>query len=314
MKLPLLAASLLLLIGCGEKSYTENDFLLSDELRAEFEKKCQSDNSSNCENALSAVDAVRQAKNGVIEKQVQLGDAYLSVRNFKQAVAWLTRAAENGSDEAIDKLGQIGYLIGSEKNPSQEDKAVLTALEATLDANKKNNPVLRNYLRHVAAGDNESLIPLGIMYRRGEGAEKDFGKAASYFNRYAEAQHVQTPGYGEYYLGYMHLNGEGFSKSTMAAVELFGKSCRMGFKLSCYQLGNLYFQGGDDLQPDYKKATELLDVYSPNKQIDERAVEYADDVLEMYSKGGFGIDKDPKRVHELKEILCQHDIMDVCKS
>ena len=314
MKLPLIAASLLLLLGCSEKNYTVSDFIMNDELRAEFQEKCQSKSSPNCTNALSAVDAVQQAKDGDVEKQVQLGEAYLAARNFKEAAAWLTRAADRGSDEAIDKLGQIGYLIGSEKNPTEEHKAILSAVESTVNAYKQTGPVLRTYLRRVAEGDTETLISLGLMYRKGEGAKQDFGKAISYFNQYAEAKDARAPGRGEYYLGYMHLDGEGFKKSEKAAVELFDRSCSAGYRSSCYALGSVYFHGGDDLEPDYKKATELLDVYSADKSIDTSALEYVDDVFEMYQKGGFGIKKDPQRVHQLKEILCPAYFLNACES
>ncbi|EMF7494964.1 hypothetical protein V4F93_004371, partial [Salmonella enterica] len=62
--------------------------------------------------------------------------------------------------------------------------------------------------------------------------------------------------------------------------------------------------GGNEFRPDYKKATELLDVYSGEKDIDSRAISYANHLFEIYEKGGFGINKNTQRVQQLKEIVC----------
>lgn len=304
MKVTLLTIVIVLLSACGEKNYTVDDFIKNENLRAEYQNTCQTSHSSNCKNAASALNIIQQAKNGATAQQLLLGDTYLSDRNFKEAIYWLTKAADNDNDQAIDKLGEIGCLIGSQKDISKDDKAMLNRLEEQLNTYRKKNPVLRHYLHSLSEGDAEALISLGLMYRKGEGVEQNYDKAISYFKRYTETKNVKTPGWGEYYLGYMSLNGNGFKKSDVSAARLFDKSCGLGFKLSCYKLGDLYFHGGDGLEPDYKKATELLDVYSKEKRIDTRAIEYANNVFEMYTKGGYGIEQNPQRVQLVKEIVC----------
>lgn len=273
-------------------------------MQLEFQRKCKDNHSLNCNNVLSALDIIQKAKKGAAEEQLLLGDTYLSDRNFKDAIYWLTKAADKDNNLAVNKPGQINYLIGSKKNLTKEDEAMLNHLEDKLNAYRKTNSVLRYYLRHLSEGDTEALISLGIMYKKGEGAEKDYDTSIFYFKRYSETKDVKTPGWGEYYLAYMYLEGNGFKKSEVSAVGLFDRSCNLGFKESCYKLGGLYFHGGDEFKPDYKKATKLLDVYSKDKHVDTRAIVYANNLFEMYEKGGFGINKNTQRIQQLKKIVC----------
>lgn len=89
MKIILLITTAVLLSACGEKNHTVDDFIKNDNLRIEFQKKCKGRDSLNCHNVLFALDIINQAKRGVIEKQLLLGDAYLSDHNFKEAIHWL---------------------------------------------------------------------------------------------------------------------------------------------------------------------------------------------------------------------------------
>ena len=303
-KMKIILLTIVLLSACGEKSHTVDDFIKNDKLRIEFQKKCKSRDSLNCNNVLSALDIIQKAKEGVTEEQLLLGDTYLSDRNFKDAIYWLTKAADKDNIQAINKLGQISYLIGSNKNLTKEDEAILNHLEGKLNTYKKINSVLSYYLHRLSKGDTEALISLGLMYNEGMGTEKDYDTAIFYFERYTETKDVKTPGWGEYYLAYMYLEGNGFKKSEINAVGLFDKSCKLGFKESCYKLGDLYFHGGDEFKPNYRKATELLDVYSMDKHVDTRAIVYANNLFEMYRKGGFGINKNTQRIQQLKEIVC----------
>lgn len=300
----LLTTIVFLLAACGDKNHTVEDFIKSNTLRAEFQKKCEKDNSSNCNNLFSAQNIIEQAEKGSTKKQFLIGDLYFSDHNYKEAIHWFTKAADSDNSEAIDRLGQIMYLIGSKKPLTKEDEDTLTYLEKKLNDYKKPDSVARYYLRQLSNGDTEALISLGIIYRKGTGVEKDYDAAISYFKRYTETKDVTTPGWGEYYLAYMYLEGEGFEKSEKHAIRLLEKSCNLRFKESCYKLGELFFLGGNEFRPDYKKATELLDVYSGEKDIDSRAISYANHLFEIYEKGGFGINKNTQRVQQLKEIVC----------
>lgn len=304
MKLILSITTLFLLSACGDKNHSVDDFIKNSDLRSKYQEKCKNNDSFNCENVLSALDIMQQANDGVIEKQILLGDVFLSSSDFKEAIHWLTKAADKDSEQAISKLGLINYLIGSKVNLTKEDEETLNFLEGKLNTYKKNDSVLRYYLRHLSEGDTEALMSLGIMFKNGTGAEKNYDTAISYFKRYTETENVKTPGWGEYYLAHMYIEGNGFKKSEINAIDFFDKSCSLGFKSSCYKLGDLYFHGGDEFNPDYKKATILLDVYSKDKHIDSRAILYANNLLEMYSKGGFGINKNTQRVQQIKEVVC----------
>lgn len=309
MKIILLIAGILFISACGEKEHSVDEFLKNESIRTEFQKKCKNGmhqkTSSNCNNVASAINIITQAENGIVEKQLLLGEMYFAEKNFQEAARWLTMAAEKGSYQAINKIGMIIYLIGSRKNLTKVDENFLYELEKQLNKYKNPNPVLDYYLQKLSSGDNNALISLGIMYNLGQGVKKNHDTAFSYFKSYSELNNQPTPGWGEYYLGHMYLDGEGVGKDEEKAIDLFRRSCQAKFKLSCYKLGVLYFNGGSTFKPDYKKSIKFLDVYTESSAVDIRAEEYVDKLFVMYENGGYGINKNPKRIEKIKEILCE---------
>ncbi|WP_226570327.1 hypothetical protein [Mangrovibacter yixingensis] len=307
MKIFLLILGVFVISSCNDESYTLNDFLINENLRNNFKSKCVSNESKNCSYFLSSIDIIQKAEGGDIDKQMLLGEVYLAAGNFKDSIHWLTMAADNDDDIAFNKLGEIAYFFETKKDFTVNEMDAFHLLNKWDGfQRKRKGSVLRYYLNALSDGDFEALISLGIMYWRGEGVEQNYDIAISYFMRYTEAEAVKAPGWGEYYLAYMYIDGHGFNKSEISAISLFDKSCKLGFVLSCIKLGDLYFYGGNEFEPDYKRSTELLDVYFFGEYIDIRAITSADNLVEMYKNGGFGIHKNPNRVQQLHEIICHN--------
>lgn len=247
----------------------------------------------------------QQAESGVLKYQLLLGKRYSDQGDMQQSAWWLSKAAEQGSHEAIDQLGVIAYYLKSKVNPSSEDKQLFTEVEQTINASRRPQTVLDVYQQRAEKGDMDAVLSLGLMYKRGEGAPVDYALARRYFERYAAADNTASPGNGEYYLSSMYLAGNGVAVDGKKALALLAKSCELKFRLSCYALGDLYYQGGESWAKDYKKATELLDSYSAGSRPDSRAVTHIQNLFTMYREGGYGIKPNPQRIRAIKIQLCR---------
>lgn len=250
---------------------------------------------------------LQQAESGVLKYQLALGERYLNDHDMLHSAYWLSKAAKQGSHEAIDQLGIIAYYLKSKTTPSTEDKQLFTEVEQMLNASRRPQTMLDVYQQRAEDGDMEAVLSLGLMYKRGNGAPEDYALARKYFERYAAADNTANPGNGEYYLASMYLAGSGVAVDGKKALALLQKSCDLKFKLSCYELGDLYYQGGESWAKDYKKGTELLDVYSEGNSPDSRAMTYIQSLLTMYREGGYGIKPNPQRIQAIKTQLCRSD-------
>ncbi|MEJ4044073.1 tetratricopeptide repeat protein [Erwinia sp. SLM-02] len=250
---------------------------------------------------------LQQAESGMVKYQLALGERYFNDHDMPQSAYWLGKAAEQGSHEAVDRLGVMAYYLKSKSNPSAEDQQLFTEVEQTLNASRRPQTMLDIYQQRAAEGDMDAVLSLGIMYKRGEGAPQDYAQARNYFERYAASDKTSSPGSGEYYLASLYLAGNGVAVDGVKALALLQKSCDLKFKLSCYQIGDLYYQGGESWAKDYKKATALLDVYSEGKSADSRAVTHIQDLFTMYRDGGHGIQPNPQRIKAIKTQLCRAD-------
>ncbi len=250
---------------------------------------------------------VQQAESGVVKYQLALGERYLNDHDMPQSAYWLIKAAKQGSHEAIDQLGIIAYYLKSKATSSTEDKQLFTDVEQTINASRRPQTVFDVYQQRAAKGDMDAVLSLGIIYKRGNGAPQDYAQARKYFERYAAADNTSNPGNGEYYLASMYLAGNGMAVDGAKALALLQKSCDLKFKPSCYELGDLYYQGGESWAKDYKKATALLDVYAEGNSPDSRAMTYIQSLFTMYREGGYGINPNPQRIQAIKTQLCRSD-------
>lgn len=248
---------------------------------------------------------LQQAELGSVESQMYLGDIYLSKGDIKNSVHWLTKAASDGNEVAINKLGMIAYSIGARKDLTDEDKDMISFIDQQVNKYKKPFSALPGYQKDLERGDTYALINIGLMYERGRGVEQNYETAISYFERYIKTKNTIAPGAGEYHLAWMYLEGKGVKKDINRVTNLLDSSCELGYEVSCFELGEMYFKGSNGVSKDYKKSTLLLDVFPANEYLTSQALRYAPMLLEMYQRGGHGIKKNPQRARVIKDIYCE---------
>jgi len=94
---------------------------------------------------------------------------------------------------------------------------------------------------------------LGVMYRDGQGVEKDVHKAVQLFRHSAD----QGNALAQYNLGEMYKDGQGVEKNLEKAKHFFELSANQGYAIAQIGLGGMYFFGHGVLQ-DFQKAAECF--------------------------------------------------------
>ena len=116
-------------------------------------------------------------------------------QNFKEAVKWFQKAADQGNANAQCSLGQIfsGNLgLGEEKEVKQDFKEAVKWYQKAADQ-----------------GDALAQYNLGVIYRDGQGVEQDFKEAVKWYQKAAD----QGYAIAQYVLGFMYANGQGVERN-----------------------------------------------------------------------------------------------------
>ncbi len=76
---------------------------------------------------------------------------------------------------------------------------------------------------------------LGVLYRDGQGVEKNLTKAAQFYSKACDLNN----GSGCNNLGDLYQNGEGIEKNLTKAAQFYSKACKLGFQKTCEILKEL---------------------------------------------------------------------------
>jgi hypothetical protein len=131
-------------------------------------------------------------------------------------VVALTKAAEQGSAEAQNKLG-IFYL---------ENRKFAEAMTWYLKAAEQNHP--------------EAQFVLGLLHASGSGTKQDFSKSLDWF------QQASRQGHGEatYHVALQHSKGQGVPRASIqTAGEWMLLAAKQGYVNAQYDMGLMYILG-----------------------------------------------------------------------
>jgi TPR repeat protein/beta-lactamase regulating signal transducer with metallopeptidase domain len=192
-----------------------------------------------------------------VEKLYHNGHAYYerTEQDYKQAVAWYLRAAEQGHADAQSGLGVL-YAMG--RGVDQNDKQAAEWFRKAADQGHryaqfslgdqyyKGKGIEQDYRQAVTwyrkaaeQGHLYAQFVLGTMFLEGKGVEQDAKQAASWFQKAAESKHAEL----FYQIGKAYLEGKGSNQDYQQAASWFQKAAKQGNTSACYALGMLYIQG-----------------------------------------------------------------------
>ena len=164
------------------------------------------------------------AEEGNASAQRELGGRYEEgrggvVRDYRAAVSWFRRAADQGYPPAQTA---VGYMLSQGRGVEQNDA------EAA-----------RWYRRAAEQGHPRGQNNLGVMYADGLGVPRDDEEAVRWYRRAAEQGHAT----GQYNLGWMYANGRGVRRNEEEAVRWYRRAAEQGHPGGQNNLGVMYADG-----------------------------------------------------------------------
>jgi tetratricopeptide (TPR) repeat protein len=164
--------------------------------------------------------ALRQkAEAGDVTAEFTLGTKYYSAGDYKEALAWFGKAAQQGNAPAQINVGSL----------------FANGMGVSVDYAQ----AVAWYTRAAEQGNPQGQTDAGFMLASGRGVSQDYKKAAEWFRKAAEQGYAPA----EDYLGNMLANGWGVAKDPKQAVEWYQKAAAQGYGLAQSSLAEAYAAG-----------------------------------------------------------------------
>lgn len=157
----------------------------------------------------------------------------------------------------------------------------------------------------VEQGDREELYCLGRRYETGEGGERDYEKAESYYRQAAELGHIRA----QCCLGYMYEQGIGVKCNGEKATYWFREAAEQGDAAAQYLLGKRIFKQSMGNEGQYLKAAEWYQKVAEQEYIPAQSA-----LSKMYASGK-GVKQDyEKAVYWFQKSYQQSTNPTVCRA
>jgi tetratricopeptide (TPR) repeat protein len=169
-------------------------------------------------------------------------------KNYKKAVMWYRKAAEQGHAQAQVNLGTLySKGLGVGRDYTEAVKWYRKAAEQ----------------EHAQAQNN-----LGVMYSEGQGVVQDYNEAAKWCSKAAEQGHAQA----QTNLCIMYSEGQGVAQDYKEAAKLCRKAAEQGHGQAQAILGIMYSQG-QGVEQDFEEASRW------HRKAAEQGINYAREAL-----------------------------------
>lgn len=180
---------------------------------------------------------INDAKDGFAIAQTHLGKRYLLgvgvPQDYKQALKWYTKAAEQGDVDAQMSLGLM-YFNGN-------------------GVAKNYKQTFKWYIRAAEQGYADAQHNLGTLYDNGEGVLKDNKKALEWFTMAAEQGHAES----QFNIGVMYYVGRKIPQDYNLAFKWFSKAAEKGYENARNNLDFMY-KNGEGVSQDYGKVMPAI--------------------------------------------------------
>lgn len=231
-------------------------------------------------NSTKAMQYYQQASNlGSVLAIHAIGNLYKEgkgvAKDYLKAEEYYKKAAVKGSSDAIYNIGALYHNGGN---------GIVQNHKTTMEW----------YLKAVEKGSANAMRQIGWIYQNGQGGfTKDYQKAAEWYQKEID----NGDDYGFLNLGDLYSLSD--NNQPQKALESYEKAAEAGYKKSMLEAANLYFSGKGGVTKDYAKAIKYYEAYYNNEKKNES---YIDNLIEMYNRGGNGIEKDKGKAKYWKDI------------
>ncbi|MBR5085260.1 MAG: sel1 repeat family protein, partial [Prevotella sp.] len=216
---------------------------------------------------------MKKAESGDAEAQTQLGYYHRGTGDERQAMAWFTKAANQGNLDAQCEQALYYIRVGGKK-------FVQKAIECINKA--------------VSQGSPKALDLLGQVYEAGKGVKMNKKRALECYAGAAEKGYVSS-----------YFNAGKIEDEPEKAIEWFSKGAELGDRRCILEMADKYFNG-DGVEQDYEKSKALYKKIGAikvfNQMLPKKMKHLADNSEdEKYEKEIIELMKG----HGLKELLLQ---------
>ncbi len=250
-------------------------------------------------------DLILRANAGEAKAQLTLGVRYLDGKDVEKnsitAIAWMERASQQGSTQAMFTLGNIYYfgLHGLQENKPKalgwyEKASKAGHAEAAFNRAKFGPPfeALSWFLIAADAGHASAQYEAGMAYYLGMHAPINYLEAARWLKASAQQQTPEA----SFALGMLYRFGKGVPQDYREAYSLFQTAAKIGHREAMLQVG-LATQSGRGTPQDNFAAFAIIRALAKAGQV-EAIVELAN----CY-ENGLGVEKWPFVAHSIYNYL-----------
>jgi TPR repeat protein len=224
-------------------------------------------------------DILKSAQKGDPNAQAILGymyqEGYGVAQDYKEAIKWYRKAAEQGEAHAQCFLGMI--YATNDQGIDQDYHEALKWFKKSAEQGfviaqyklgvmyAKGIGVTQDYqeafkwsTKAAAQGDAESQCLVGVMYDAGWGVTQDYQESIKWFKKAAEKGYAA----GQYLLGGAYYYGKGVAKDYQQAFKWYQKAAEQSYASAQCKLGVMYYSGDGITQDSqesikwYRKAAE----------------------------------------------------------
>ncbi|MBP5419901.1 MAG: SEL1-like repeat protein [Bacteroidales bacterium] len=187
-----------------------------------------------------------------------LGEKYYKAQDYKKAVEWYTKAAEQGDARAQCNLGYCyengrgveqdyqkaveWYTKAAEQGYASAQNNLRCCYVLWLGVEKDNKKAFEWITKTAEQGYASAQFNLGYCYDRGLGVENDYQKAVEWYTKAAEQGYADA----QLKLGVCYELSRGVERDYQKAVALFKKAAEQGYARAQYKLGECYYLGKQD--------------------------------------------------------------------
>ncbi len=200
-------------------------------------------------------------------KVVEYDDDYLESRSLKELLDLEQRThnakiqnyiglfyddTEYGKDVPVDLMEAVKWYKKAATQGYAKAQYNLGVMYRNGQGVEKDDEKAVEWYRKAAdQGYADAQCKLGFMYSYGYGVEKDYEKALEWTRKAAEQGYAKA----QYNLGLMYRNGEGVEKDDEKALEWYRKAADLGYAAAQCSLGIMY-RNGKGVEKDDEKAVE----------------------------------------------------------
>lgn len=171
------------------------------------------------------------------------GVAYFAMGNKQKAVECVETNINFGSETELS-----GVILSQMKLGRLSPESLPDGLKNLVGLNSM---AYEELVTLAGKGYVDAMLELGVRYSTGNGVQKDYKEAMSWFQKAAD----KCSEFGMFAIGGLYAEGgSGINQDYREAVKWFEKVAYQGSKEAQNALANLYYKGGVNLPQNYYKA------------------------------------------------------------